>query len=294
MFTYDLVTVPDVFSLRGRRPDAAVVSVLLGRDPRSVRALVPDLRVVDWRFHDVTIVDMEDVSAPAISDDDLSLLRRQWPTSIMESLTWMQSELDCMRTKSKRRYKSTPATGSSFCGKWINNDMHRHLAMFHLELGQLCCCPVSWCTVWKGTPQDCMDHLRGSHAVSSEVKISMDVFLFTIIGCSVSPCARTSSLGCRCLFLRLLLWTVVGSTAIQNFLLQLRLVRDLRGASDSVTRGLSLPYVSPGAPDSGSRYDGRGVVALAVSDQAPGAIIYDCRPPILLSLFGCGVSGALV
>ena len=39
---------------------------------------------------------------------------------------------------------------------------------------------------------------------------------------------------------KLLLWTVVGSTTIQNFLLQLRPVRDLRGASDSATRGLSL------------------------------------------------------
>ena len=106
-----------MFGVRGRRPDAAVVRVLLGRNPRSVRAFVPDSCVVDWGFHDVTIVDMEDVSAPAISEDDLSLLRRQWPTSIMESLTWMQSELDHMWTKSKRRYKSTPAIGCSFCGK---------------------------------------------------------------------------------------------------------------------------------------------------------------------------------
>ena len=30
---YDLATVPDVFGLRGRRPDAAAVKVLLGRDP---------------------------------------------------------------------------------------------------------------------------------------------------------------------------------------------------------------------------------------------------------------------
>ena len=54
-----------------------------------MRALIPDLRVIDWGFHDFTIVDMEDVSALAVSDTDLSLLRQQWPTSIMESLTWM-------------------------------------------------------------------------------------------------------------------------------------------------------------------------------------------------------------
>ena len=30
---YDLATVPDVFGLRDRQPDMAVVKVLLGRDP---------------------------------------------------------------------------------------------------------------------------------------------------------------------------------------------------------------------------------------------------------------------
>ena len=50
---YDLATVPNVFGLRGRRPDAVVVKVLLGWHPRSVRALVPDSRVIDGisRYH---------------------------------------------------------------------------------------------------------------------------------------------------------------------------------------------------------------------------------------------------
>ena len=38
----DLDTVPDVLGLTGRRPEAAVVRVLQGRDERSVRALIPD------------------------------------------------------------------------------------------------------------------------------------------------------------------------------------------------------------------------------------------------------------
>ena len=37
---------------------------------------------------------------------------------------------------------------------------------------------MSWCTVWKGTPQDCMDHLLGSHNVPWEVKsASLEKFL---------------------------------------------------------------------------------------------------------------------
>ena len=47
---------------------------------------------------------------------------------------------------------------------------YRHIAKFHLDLAQLLRCPVSWCTVWKGTPQDCMDHVRGVHDVPWIVK----------------------------------------------------------------------------------------------------------------------------
>ena len=39
------------------------------------------------------------------------------------------------------------------------------MARRHLKLAQLWRCPVSWCTVWKGTPQDLMDHIRDGHNV---------------------------------------------------------------------------------------------------------------------------------
>ena len=51
-------TVPDVIGLTGRRPGAAGVRVLQGRDARSVRALILDPRGLERGFHDVTIVDM--------------------------------------------------------------------------------------------------------------------------------------------------------------------------------------------------------------------------------------------
>ena len=59
--------VPDVLGLTGRRPGAAVVRVLQGRDVRSVRALVPDPRGLEWGFHDVTFVDMGDLPEPSMS-----------------------------------------------------------------------------------------------------------------------------------------------------------------------------------------------------------------------------------
>ena len=71
----DLDTVPDVLGLTGQRQEVAVVHVLQGRDERSVRALIPDPRVLDSGFHEVTIDDMEDSAEPAVSEDDLSLLQ---------------------------------------------------------------------------------------------------------------------------------------------------------------------------------------------------------------------------
>ena len=41
------------------------------------------------------------------------------------------------------------------CGKMIRVDMYR----------QLWRCPIAWCTTWKGSPQDCLEHLRNGHDV---------------------------------------------------------------------------------------------------------------------------------
>ena len=55
-----LGSLPDKVGLFGRRKDAAASRILQGRDSRSVRFLVPDVRGVDQNFHDVTIVDMDE------------------------------------------------------------------------------------------------------------------------------------------------------------------------------------------------------------------------------------------
>ena len=49
-------------------------------------------------------------------------------------------------------------------------DLGKHIAFYHLELAQLWLCPVMWCTVWKGTAQDCIDHMRRTHKVPLSVK----------------------------------------------------------------------------------------------------------------------------
>ena len=75
-----------------------------------------------------------------------------------------------MRLTAKKHYRHTRAGACAYCGKWIKCDMNRHVSTYHLDLGQLWRCPVSGCTVWKGTPQDCNDHIRGAHDIPSEFK----------------------------------------------------------------------------------------------------------------------------
>ena len=54
--------------------------------------------------------------------------------------------------------------------KFICGDLGRHVAHFHLDLAQLWRCPVTWCTVWRGTPQNCVDHMRRSHMVPASIR----------------------------------------------------------------------------------------------------------------------------
>ena len=49
-------------------------------------------------------------------------------------------------------------------------DLGKHIAFYHLELAQVWRCPVMWCTVWKGTAQDCIDHMQRTHKVPLSVK----------------------------------------------------------------------------------------------------------------------------
>ena len=57
-----LRNIPDVIGLVGHRESAVESRVLQGRDACSVQVLVPDCRGLDQNFHDVTIVDMGELS----------------------------------------------------------------------------------------------------------------------------------------------------------------------------------------------------------------------------------------
>ena len=125
-----------------------------------MRVLVPDSWGLEQNFYDVTIVDMGDLPESSLSMNELSILRWKWPPAILRHMVWLQQDLEVMRPEAKKRFRNTRLGRCSYCGTWIKCDMYRYVAKFHLDLAQLWRCPVSWCTVWKGTPQDRI-HKRG-------------------------------------------------------------------------------------------------------------------------------------
>ena len=70
-----------------------------------------------------------------------------------------------MRKSAKREFSQERPMPCRFCGKVIRVNMYRHVARLHLDLVQLWRCPIAWCTTWKGSPQDCLEHLRNGHDV---------------------------------------------------------------------------------------------------------------------------------
>ena len=132
--------------------------------------LIPDDDVGHRGFHDVVLVDRMEQDAPYVAVSDLSALRQQWPDLVISSMTNHLLELEELRRKCKKKNHAARTGLCTFCGKVITLDMFRHVANYHLNLGQLWRCPVSWCTQWKGTPQDCIDHIRLVHLVPVTMK----------------------------------------------------------------------------------------------------------------------------
>ena len=153
----------DKVGLFGRRKEAAVSRILAGRDSRSVRFVVPDGRIIDRGHHDVTIVDMEEEREPMVVLSDMTRLRELWPVEVFDHMKRHQQDLEQLRKSAKKDYQQTRPMPCRFCGKVIRVDMYRHVARLHLDLVQLWRCPIAWCTTWKGSPQDCLEHVRSGH-----------------------------------------------------------------------------------------------------------------------------------
>ena len=317
--TVPLRNVPDVFRMNGRRDSTTESRILQGRDARSVRELVPDCRGLDQRFHDVTVVDMGDLSESQVSIPELSELAKKWPPAVIAHMRWRQPELEEMKQAARVQYRKKQPAQCDFCSTMIRCDMYRHVAHGHLDLAQLWRCPMSLCTVWKGAPQDMMDHVRGAHKVPEEVQnikletlilpwtvtwkvytesltsrhsgISNDILLFSDIGLSLAHHYRVHKRG------------VPHVAFCKNYMSQLRALLPLP-AAPLTERGSPEPECSsmedsPDAVGASSRPSRRAFarqritrvrethrrVAPRLTEQDPlaaaGAMVFDCRPQVL-------------
>ena len=108
---------------------------------------------------------MDDEREPTVTPADMTRLRELWPPEIFNHMRWFQQDLELMRKSAKREFSQLRPMPCKFCGKVIRVDMYRHVARLHLDLVQLWRCPIAWCTTWKGSPQDCLEHVRNGHDV---------------------------------------------------------------------------------------------------------------------------------
>ena len=113
---------------------------------------------------------MGDLPESKVSIPELSELAKKWPLAVIAHMRWRQPELEEMKQAARVQYRKKQPAQCDFCSTMVRCDMYRHVARCHLDLAQLWRCPVSWCTVWKGAPQDLMDHVRGAHKVPEEVQ----------------------------------------------------------------------------------------------------------------------------
>ena len=157
---YDLDTgIPDVIGLSAVQPDAAVVKLMSIPDNRCIRVVIPDDNVGTDGFHEVLIHDMADANThfvPVIWGV-FDWIGRKHYFRIWGAikLTWYWPVWIVYRVR-----------------KFIHGDLGRHVASFHLDSAQCWRCPVAWCTVWRGTPQDCIYHMCRAHTIPASIKVA--------------------------------------------------------------------------------------------------------------------------
>ena len=159
----------DVMGLRALRASAAIVKVMSVPNSQCIRVVAGDDHV-NIGFHEVLFHDMEEENLPFVALSELNCLRQVWPKPLFVFMSRYQHDLERMRTECKERFGCTQSGNCTHCSKYIQQNLGKHIALFHMELAQLWRCPVTWCTVWKGTAQDCVDHLRKTHEISQSVK----------------------------------------------------------------------------------------------------------------------------
>ena len=138
-------------------------------DRRCVRIVTLDDHV-NIGFHEILIHDLEDDDLPFVAVSEFGCLLLDWLKTLFTFMSRYQFDLDQMRKDCREQFGSTLSGNCTHCGKHIQQNLGKHIALYHMELAQLWRCPVTLCTVWKGTAQDCVDHMRRAHDITSVLK----------------------------------------------------------------------------------------------------------------------------
>ena len=107
---------------------------------------------------------------PQVPLSEIGCLRLDWPKDLFAFVGRYQLELEQMRKVCRDRFGPAASGMCPTCEKYIQVNLGKHVALYHLDLAQLWRCPVDWCPVWKGTSQDCVDHMRRAHNTPVSVK----------------------------------------------------------------------------------------------------------------------------
>ena len=120
--------------------------------------MTPDEHV-STGFHEILIYDMAQEDWPLVTLSDIGCLQLDWPKDLFTFVGRYQCELEQMRKACRERFGPTASGTCPTCDTYIKVNLGKHVALYNLDLAQLWRCPVPWCMVWKGTSQDCVDHM---------------------------------------------------------------------------------------------------------------------------------------
>ena len=115
----------------------AIVKVISVPDSRCVKVMTPDDHV-NIGFHEILIHDLEEEELPFVTLSELGCLRLDWPKTLFTFMSrYQRFDLDQMRQECRERFGSTQSGTYTTCGKHIQQNLGRHIALYHMELAQL-------------------------------------------------------------------------------------------------------------------------------------------------------------
>ena len=85
-------------------------------------------------FHEILVEDMGVREWPKVTLSEIGCLRLDWPQEFFTFVGRYQLELEQMRKECRDRFEGISSGACPTCEKFIQNNLGRHVAMFHLDL----------------------------------------------------------------------------------------------------------------------------------------------------------------